>query len=126
MEFFDNAVDKAKDALNIAYKKTGEVVNTQKQKFDAASLKNKCCKDYEALGKIYFELVKDKEDNTDNVQALVDALKEKLARIDEINAEIQNAKNKRVCPSCGAFIDNNSIYCNNCGIKLTFDNTDSE
>ena len=34
MEFFDNAVNKAKEAIDIACKKTNEVVSTQKQKFD--------------------------------------------------------------------------------------------
>ena len=37
MDFLDNAVVKAKEAFDIAYKKTNEVVNTSKQKFDIAT-----------------------------------------------------------------------------------------
>ena len=32
MDFFDDMVNKAKEAIDVASKKTGEVVNTQKQK----------------------------------------------------------------------------------------------
>ena len=41
MDFLDNAVNTAREAFDIAYKKTGELVNSQKQKFDIASLENK-------------------------------------------------------------------------------------
>ena len=33
MDFFADVVSKAKEAIDVASKKTGEVVNTQKQKF---------------------------------------------------------------------------------------------
>ena len=61
MDFFDNALDKAKEAIDIVSKKTGEVVTAQKQKFDIASLENKKAKDFEKLGEIYFSLIKDAE-----------------------------------------------------------------
>ncbi len=121
MEFFDNAVNKAKEAFDVARKKTGEVVNTEKQKFDVSSLKSKREKDYSALGKIYFEIIKDSDELDGEVKELVDAVKEKNEKIDALNIEILNAKNKRICPNCGANIDVNSVYCNTCGVKLIID-----
>ncbi len=121
MEFFDNAVSKAKEAFDVARKKTGEVVNTEKQKFDVSSLKSKREKDFSALGKIYFELIKDSDELDTEVKELVDAVKEKNEKIDALNVEILNAKNKRICPNCGANIDVNSVYCNTCGVKLIID-----
>ena len=50
MDFFDDAVNKAKEALDVACKKTNEVVTTQKQRFDIASLEAKRTRDFEALG----------------------------------------------------------------------------
>lgn len=41
MDFIDDAVTKAKEAFDVACKKTNEVVTTQKQKFDIASLEAK-------------------------------------------------------------------------------------
>ena len=99
MDFLDNAIDKAKEAIDIAYKKTNQVVNTGKQKFDIASLQNKCSKDFEALGKIYYELIKNTE-------------------IAELKEEVNAAKCKRTCPVCAAAINENSVYCSACGAKL--------
>ena len=62
MDFFDNAVSKAKDVFDVACKKTEEVVTTGKQKLDIATLENKMTKDFEALGRIYFEQIKDNDD----------------------------------------------------------------
>lgn len=121
MDFFDNAVNKAKEAIDIACKKTNDVVTTQKQKFDVAAVENKRAKDYEKLGMLYFEIVKDTEIEDSQIKALVDAIKEKNEKIKDLKAEINAAKNKRVCPNCAASIDKESVFCNNCGTKLQFD-----
>ena len=39
LDSLDQAMNKAKDVFDVACKKTGEVVNTQKQKFDVSTLK---------------------------------------------------------------------------------------
>ena len=118
MGFFDDALNKTKEVLDVAYKKTEEVVTTEKQKFDVSSLKSKREKDFASLGKIYFEQIKDAEDLSDEEKSLVLAIKEKSAEIDRLYTEIQNTKNKRVCPNCSAAIDKKSVFCNSCGAKL--------
>lgn len=118
MGFLDDAINKTKEAFDVACKKTDEVVTVEKQKFNIASLKSKREKDYADLGKIYFELVKDSADLEDDTRNLVDAITEKNEEIARLNEDIQNVKNKRVCPNCNANIDINSSYCNNCGQKL--------
>ena len=121
MEFFDDAVNKTKEVFETVSKKTGEVIAIEKQKFDMASIKNKREKDYTALGKIYFEFVKDDEGAPEAVKELINNIKEKSAEIDRLAAEVQSAKNRRICPKCGAAIDKNSIYCSACGEKLSFE-----
>ena len=37
MDFFDNAIEKAKEVFDVARKKTNDVVSTGKQKFDVAT-----------------------------------------------------------------------------------------
>ena len=121
MSFIDDAINKTKEVFDVACKKTDEVVTTQKQKFSIASLESKREKDFADLGRIYFELAKNSNDLTDEARNLVDAISEKNAEIARLNQDIQNTKNKRICPNCNANIDVNSVYCNNCGAKLTIE-----
>ena len=126
MDFLDNAVSKAKEAFDIACKKTGEVVTTQKQKLDVVGIENKRAKDFIALGEIYFKMIKDTEIDNIQIKDLVEAIKDKNEKIAELKSEINAAKNKRICPQCGANIDDTSIYCSVCGAKLQFESDDNE
>ena len=126
MDFFDDMVNKAKEAIDVASKKTGEVVNTQKQKFDIASLESKRAKDYAVLGEIYYNKIKDGAVEDENVSELVLAIKEKSEKIEKLKAEVNSAKNKRICPKCGAAIEQTSNYCNACGEKLFFDSEEDK
>ena len=126
MDFLDDMLSKAKDAIDVASKKTGEVVNTQKQKFDIASLESKRAKDFAVLGEIYYNKIKDGEALDENISELVLAIKEKSDKIDALRAEINSAKNKRICPKCGAAIDQISNYCNACGEKLFYDSEEDK
>ena len=121
MSFIDDAINKTKEVFDVACKKTDEVVTTQKQKFSIASLESKREKDFADLGRIYFELAKNSTDLTGEARNLVDAISEKNEEIARLNQDIQNTKNKRICPNCNANIDVNSVYCNNCGAKLTIE-----
>ena len=126
MDFFDDMVSKAKEAIDVASKKTGEVVNTQKQKFDIASLENKRAKDFAVLGEIYYNKIKDGEAQDENISELVLSIKEKSEKIEKLKAEVNSAKNKRICPKCGAAIEQTSNYCNACGEKLFYDSEEDK
>lgn len=126
MDFFDDVVNKAKEAIDVASKKTGEVVNTQKQKFDIASLENKRAKDFAVLGEIYYNKIKDGEAQDENISELVLSIKEKSEKIEKLKEEVNSAKNKRICPKCGAAIDQTSNYCNACGEKLFYDSEEDK
>ncbi|MBE6749780.1 MAG: zinc-ribbon domain-containing protein [Ruminococcaceae bacterium] len=121
MDFLDNAVEKAKDFFEVACKKTNEVVTTQKQKFDVASEKAKRAKDFEKLGEIYYELIKDDENVDNQTRELVNSITEKNEKINSINEEINAAKNKRICAKCGALVEENAVFCSKCGEKIIID-----
>jgi len=121
MDFFDNVLNKTKEAIDVVSKKTGEIVTVEKQKFDVSSLKSKLEKDYAELGRLYFKSIDNAEELSDKEKAVVEAINKKLAAINELNIEIANAKAKRFCPSCKAAIADTCVYCSNCGEKLTFD-----
>ncbi len=92
MDFFDNAISKAKDAFDVACRKTDEIVTTQKQKFDIATLKRRRSEDLEKLGMIYFKLISKTEIEDTETLLLVEAIKEKNNKIKELRAEIEAAK----------------------------------
>lgn len=121
MDFFDNVLNKTKEAIDVVSKKTGEIVTVEKQKFDVSSLKSKLEKDYAELGRLYFKSIDNAEELSDKEKTVVEAINKKLAAINELNIEIANAKAKRFCPSCKAAIADTCVYCSNCGEKLTFD-----
>ncbi len=118
MEFFDDAINKAREVLDVACKKTNEVVTEQKQKFDIASIENKRSKDFKKLGELYFNEIKDFDIENSEIKALVEAIKEKNEKIKELKQEINAAKDKTACAHCGAVIEKDSAFCPQCGEKL--------
>lgn len=93
MDFFDNALGKAKEAIDIVSKKTEEVVSTQKIRFNIASLENKCSKHYESLGKIYYEkLLAGNIAYDDAADDLVKLISEKENEILKLKEELNNVK----------------------------------
>ena len=118
MDFLDNAIEVAKETFQVVSKKTGEIVNTQKQKFDIASLENKRSKDFQKLGEIYYNLIKNSEIEDPKTKALVDAITNKNNEISRINDELTAAANQKVCPACKAKISKNATFCSSCGAKV--------
>ena len=88
MDFFENALNTAKEALEIVSQKTEEVVTTGKQKYAIASLKNKNSKCYESLGRIYFEKLIDTEIDDEDTKYLVQIISENEEKIAELYEEL--------------------------------------
>ena len=89
MEFFENAVNKAKDVFDVACKKTGEAVNTGKIKLDIATIENKMSKDFEALGRIYFKEIAETDDLSEEKLKLKNKILEKQAAINKLKEELE-------------------------------------
>ncbi len=120
MDLFDEIIDKAKVAFDVAVKATEDAVDTGKQKFNIASYESKLNKDYKSLGKAFYDLKKTGEIDNEAVDGLLASIDEKLAKIEELKEEIRKAKADRVCANCGAAIEENIIFCPICGQKLEF------
>lgn len=125
MDFLDDVVSKAKEAIDVASKKTGDAVAVQKQKFDIAAIESKLAKDFQSLGELYYKKIKSGKETDESAAVIVDAINEKIGKINALKSEINNIKHKRICPECGAAVDEMSNYCNSCGAKLTYENAES-
>lgn len=121
MEFLNNAIIKVKEAVDVACKKTGEVVCAEKQKFDISALKSKRDKDFIELGKIYYEKAKLQTVNDLNVLNLINSIDKKNDEIKELIKAFNESKNRGVCPKCYASVDVNSAFCSACGERLNFE-----
>lgn len=120
MDMFENLLDKAKDAFDVALKATGEAVDTGKQKFNVVSLETKISKDYKALGELCYKKHKGEDIDFEKINELVADIDTKINEINEIKQAIKNAKAKRICAACGAAIEEDTIFCSYCGAKLEF------
>ena len=121
MDFLDSAIIKAKETIEVVSKKTSEIVTTEKQRFDASTLKAKLQKDYAKLGRYFYVNLKEDTELSSDAKSIVEEISNKLSAIEELEKEIANAKNKRVCPTCKSAIPENSVFCNICGEKLVFE-----
>ena len=118
MDNFDNTVQKAKDAFDIVFKKTEDLVNIGKQKLSVANLNNKLNKAYANLGKLQFDLIKDSNDQTEVVAVLVSEIKQLKAEIKTLMNEIDSAEGKITCTKCNAKSPAKSSFCSNCGERF--------
>lgn len=94
MEFFEETFDKVKEVAEVVGKKTSDAVSIQKLKFNISSLECKITKDYEVLGKLYYDLISNGESANADAMELVGSINGKSARIEEIKKEIETIKKK--------------------------------
>lgn len=87
MDLFDDLLDKARDAFDVAVKATEDVVDTGKQKFNIASLESKLSKDYKALGELYYKQQKGEEADASQMESLIAEIDDKKQKIKEMTAE---------------------------------------
>ncbi len=124
MDFFDDVMTKAKEAIDVASKKTNDAVTVQKQKFDIASLESKRARDFQILGELYYNKIKNGAEADGDVGRIVKAINEKNEKINSLKSEINSIKHKRICPKCGTAVEQASNYCGACGAKLVFEEED--
>ena len=120
MDFLDEVLGKAKDMFDIAKNKTEEAVAIGKQKYDIASMESRLNKSYGALGRLYFETYKSEENIPDELKALIMEINSELEAIEIARAEIVKIKGTRFCAKCGGAVTEAAVFCNHCGVKLTF------
>lgn len=114
----DEFVNKAKETVDVACKKTGKLVNTGRNKLKIAAVKNAADKDFADLGRIFYRELKDSTENSDEVKRIIEDIKAKESEIEMLEIEVAESKNKIICPNCRALNAENSVFCNNCGAKI--------
>lgn len=118
MDFLESAVSVAKDVLDVACKKTDEVLTSGKQKLNVATIENKLSKDYEKLGRFYYEMIADEDTENPEIEEIKTAIVKKQQKLELLKTSMVS---KRKCPVCGLPVFKNSSFCDSCGAKLEFE-----
>lgn len=115
MDILNEAVSKAKDIFDIAYKKAENVASVGMQKIDVASMKSNLSKQYEAFGKAVIEFAENSEDTSDNIKNMISSIRTLEAEISNAEQKILKAKGKKFCENCGASNVSEAHFCYACG-----------
>lgn len=125
MNNFDVIMNKARELVNVASKKTNEVISISKLKMEHLNMTTDLQKKYENLGMLCYREFKTSSDNSAAIKQLVQEIDELSIKIDQYKDEISKIKNMIICPICGNRNLKNSVYCSACGSPLYPNKTDS-
>ncbi len=123
MSIFDQFSKVTKDFGNKAQEMTKDIKGKLEEQQAISRLnaqineaKNQMKNTYMAIGERYYELHKDdlENDMANQFQIIADAM-EKIAKCEQ---QIRDIKNENTCPSCGATISKDVLFCPNCGTKI--------
>ncbi len=118
MATFEDAVVKTKEYFDLACQKTEEFVDVQKLKYEAAKIRSAVKKDYETVGRMYYDGVKKGKDNSDVIKVVFADIDDKKVLLSEIEDKIREAKGGNCCAACGTQNSDDSDFCRKCGKKL--------
>ena len=122
MGFVDETANKAKEVLDYAGKKSGELYDLQKLRVNAMSARTRLSKQYEALGRIAYENYRTGDEIGIDFNEIAADITQKTAELKDLEARIAECKGKRVCPVCKATNAKKAVFCNICGQRIVFDN----
>lgn len=114
----DELVLRARELADTAGKKTADLYEVSKYKYECIRLNGEIKRLYEQLGSSVYSMIKGGYDNDDLVDSLCEDIDERLARLKEINRIIAGKKSLTVCPVCGTKNSLENTYCAKCGSRL--------
>ncbi|WRS28240.1 zinc ribbon domain-containing protein [Oscillospiraceae bacterium MB08-C2-2] len=117
-EFMDDVLFGAKWAADVAGKKTTEVVEVSKLKYQAKQITWDIERAYAKLGAIVYEAQKSKEDFGELVDVAVAEVDKLRKRLAEVEKKILDFKNICRCENCGKYNEESAFYCARCGTQL--------
>ena len=117
-EFVDEFVFMAKNAADVASKKTGEVVESSKVRYQMKQLEWEIEKAYAKLGAIVYESRKSTEPFEEIIQLAVSEIDDLKERYHTYSEKLRAFKNVVLCPACGRENELHFSYCARCGAPL--------
>ncbi len=110
--------DKAVSVANAAGKKTEEMVETSKLKFQEVSINSDLEACYEKIGSLVYRCKKSGADHEEEIGLLVEQADQLLAQLAELQSKREEIRRVKKCPNCGASCAVDSHFCSRCGMVL--------
>lgn len=113
----DQILDKAREAAGAVAKKTDDVVEFSKLKYERSKLNAELARFYKELGQATYASVKGDE-TAETMDALIEEIELlflDMAALDDLIAE---KRKLIICAKCGAKINQQSAFCSACGAPI--------
>ncbi len=117
-ELFDEFMDKAKIVADTATRKTGEVVDMGKLKYEIKQTQWDIEKTYAKLGAIVYESRKSSENYDEVIELAISEIDSLCNKLQELEQRLRAYKKVIKCENCGKENDKNFLFCSRCGSKL--------
>lgn len=117
-EFIDEFVFMAKNAADVASKKTGEVVEVGKIKYQIKQAEWDLEKAYTKLGAIYYESKHSNEDFSEAVSLAINEIDDFKLKITHFEETLRTYRKVKKCAKCGQDSDVSAAFCVHCGAPL--------
>ncbi len=119
MGLFDDVVVNAKSAVNTVSGKACTFYDISKLKVNASSIRSELNKKLAELGQLTYSAKYGKEVSQNEIDEKIEEVKVLKDDLRTINKLLAKAKNLKLCTSCYAAVNKNSVFCSKCGEKLT-------
>lgn len=118
---FGESVERGAKTVSNNSKKFAE---KNKVKRDIARIESEINGDYIELGKALYDKVC--SDENSEYAAMVNDIKEKNGKLEELKAVLLSLEDKAFCTSCGAQISKEQLFCDKCGAKVAVPEPEAE
>ena len=99
-------------------KKTGEAFNAGKLNLQIFDLNTDLDVLYKEIGKLVYVSHTGGDTDSDELDAKLREVDEKLAKIAELKAEIEAQSDEKTCDVCGEVCERDAAFCSKCGAKF--------
>lgn len=122
----DKLIQKGSEVAGTVQKTAGELAHKGKVQLDLAGAQSKLAKAQRQLGALVYSLSRNGEENKPLVDKYIEAIAAIESEIDalrgECGAEAEPAQPEKpatkVCPQCGAEVEEDALFCSGCGAQL--------
>ena len=90
----------------------------QKVKVQIASLKSKISRDYETLGRLYHDVIKNGSENEEAINEIIAEIEDKKQEICGLEEKIGKNDKVKICEKCSWKNPADAVFCNKCGEQL--------
>lgn len=118
MSVFNEIKRNVTSAASAASKKTNELTGIAKLNMNIKTAEMKLSDCYEEIGRLFYTAERSGEDHTSDIAAHIMQADKIKANIAKYREEIARLKKIIICDNCGAELNENSVFCSQCGAKL--------